>query len=136
MKLVTMATETVDEYEDSYDDMDELALLMEESKNMESQLRLKSSANETSNFITQSHFAQNNQENTEITPTPGGTPTPTPDGTTPTPNVGEEGLVEKGNIKITNKMVNFNKQSEEEKNYKSKIRQYRTFFEKGKFNEL
>ena len=33
-------------------------------------------------------------------------------------------------------MVNFNKQSEEEKNYKAKLKQYRTFFEKGKFNEL
>ena len=138
MKLVTMATETVDEYEDSYDDFDELALLMEESKNMESQLKLlKSSANETSNFI-QSHFAQNLQgeKNDSVTPTPGGTPTPTPDGATPTPGEGGGDLVEKGNVKISNKMVNFNKQSEEEKNYKSKIRQYRTFFEKGKFNEL
>ena len=131
MKLVTMASETViEEYEDSYDDFDELALLMEESKNMESQLRLlKSSANEISNFAMQSHF-QANQE----TPTPGATPTPTPDGTTPTPQ--GEGAGEQGNIKITNKMVNFNKQSDEEKNYKSKLRQYRTYFEKGKFNEL
>ena len=132
MKLVTMASETViDEYEDSYDDFDELALLMEESKNMESQLKLlKSSANEISNF--QSHLVNNlNHE----TPTPGETPTPTPDGATPTPN-GEDDLGEKGNAKITNKMVNFNKQSEEEKNYKFKLRQYRTFFEKGKFNEL
>ena len=136
MKLVTMATETVDEAEDSYDDFDELALLMEESKNMESQLKLmKSSANEISY---QSHFAQAQlNQDKDGTPTPGGTPTPTPtpDGATPTP--GKEGdLAEKGNIKISNRMVNFNKQSEEEKNYKSKLIQYRTFFEKGKFNEL
>ena len=132
MKLVTMASETViDEYEDSYDDFDELALLMEESKNMESQLKLlKSSANEISNF--QSHLVNNLAHET---PTPGETPTPTPDGATPTPN-GEDDGAEKGNVKITNKMVNFNKQSEEEKNYKFKLRQYRTFFEKGKFNEL
>ena len=133
MKLVTMASETViEEYEDSYDDFDELALLMEESKNMESQLKLlKSSANEISNLAMQSHFALVGQE----TPTPGGeTPTPTPDGKTPTPEGGD--TEEKGNVKITNKMVNFNKQSEEEKNYKLKLRQYRTFFEKGKFNEL
>jgi len=103
---------------------------------MESQLRLKSSANEISNFAMQNHLSQNNQENTDIIPTPSGTPTPTPDTPTPTPNNGGEVITEKGNIKITNKMVNFNKQSEEEKNYKSKIRQYRTFFEKGKFNEL
>ena len=132
MKLVTMATETVVDYEDSYEDFDELALLMEESKNLESQLNLaKSSANEVSNLAMQSHNALIGQE----TPTPGGdTPTPTPDDATPTP--GGNDLISKGNIKITNKMVNFNKQSEEEKNYKSKIRQYRAFFEKGKFNEL
>ena len=33
-------------------------------------------------------------------------------------------------------MVNFNKQSEEEKAYKQKIKQYKSLFEKGKFNEL
>ena len=133
MKLVTMASETViEEYEDSYDDFDELALLMEESKNMESQLKLfKSSANEISNLAMQSHLALVGQE----TKTPGGEiPTPSPVGKTPTPEGGDP--AEKGNVKITNKMVNFNKQSEEEKNYKLKLRQYRTFFEKGKFNEL
>ena len=132
MKLVTMATETVVDLEESFDDFDELALLMEESKNLDSQLKLlKSSANEISNFA-QSHFAPNQE-----TPTPGATPTPaTPDGTTPTPVDNNDVLIEKGNVKISNKMVNFNKQSEEEKNYKSKLKQYRTFFEKGKFNEL
>ena len=132
MRLVTMATETVVDLEESYDDFDELALLMEESKNLDSQLKLlKSSANEISNFA-QSHFAPNQE-----TPTPGATPTPaTPDGTTPTPADNPDVLIEKGNVKISNKMVNFNKQSEEEKNYKSKLKQYRTFFEKGKFNEL
>ena len=138
MKLVTMATETVDEYyEDSYDSFDELALLMEESKNLESQLNIaKSSANEISNLVSQ--FGITNEKKigqNELTPTPGGTPTPTPDGSTPTPPTGEA-HAEKGNIKITNKMVNFNKQSEEERIYKSKLKQYRTFFEKGKFNEL
>ena len=93
MKLVTMASETViEEYEDSYDDYDELALLMEESKNMESQLKLlKSSANEISNF--QSHLVNNLVHET---PTPGETPTPTPDGATPTPN-GEDDA-EKGKV--------------------------------------
>ena len=136
MKLVTMATETVVDLEESYDDFDELALLMEESKNMDSQLKLlKSSANEISNFAYQSHFNPLGQaQDPNATPTPGGTPTP--DGATPTPNEGVDPLAEKGNVKISNKMVNFNKQSEEEKNYKSKLRQYRTFFEKGKFNEL
>ena len=47
-----------------------------------------------------------------------------------------DALIEKGNVKISNKMVNYNKQSDEEKNYKLKLKQYRTFFEKGKFNEL
>ena len=77
MKLVTMATETVlEEYEDSSDDFDELALLMEESKNLESQLKIfKSSANEISNLVNQSHFANNIDKHNENTPTPGGTPT-------------------------------------------------------------
>ena len=136
MKLVTMATETVIDHksEESYDDddFDELAMLMEESKNLESQLNIIKSSAEKSSFLMQSHFANVFAEkHIENTPTPG--ENPSPEGATPTP--GEE-LIEKGNVKISNKMVNFNKQSEEERNYKSKLRQYRTFFEKGKFNEL
>ena len=140
MKLVTMASETViEEIEDSYDDFNELDLLMEESKNMDSQFKVKSSSKEVSNYVgVQSQFGQinNKQEQSEITPTPGDTPTPTPNGNTPTPVEGGEQIVEKGNIKISNKMVNFNKQTEEEKAYKQKIKQYKTLFEKGKFNEL
>ena len=138
LKLVTMASETViEEIEDSYDDFNELELLMEESKLMESQLRLKSSANEFSAFAKQSQFGPGPNPGNELTPTPDGTPTPTPDGATPTPNEGgKEEVAEKGNIKISNKMVNFNKQSEEEKAYKLKIKQYRSLFENGKFNEL
>jgi len=139
LKLVTMASETViEEIEDSYDDFNELDLLMEESKLMESQLKLKSSANEISAFAAkQSQFGPGGNQGNESTPTPDGTPTPTPDGTTPTPiEGGKEEVVEKGNIKISNKMVNFNKQSEEEKAYKLKIKQYRSLFESGKFNEL
>ena len=140
MKLVTMATETAagQDNEESYDDdFDELALLMEESKNLESQLNIfKSSANETSNFAHQSRFGNLNNEKRTVTPTTPGA-TPTPDGTTPGGNqTPGDALIEKGNVKISNKMVNYNKQSEEEKNYKLKLKQYRTFFEKGKFNEL
>ena len=139
MKLVTMASETVVEEEDSYDDFNELEMLMEESKLMESQFKMKSSANEISSLIAkQSHFGINAQLN-EATPTPGAqgeTPTPTPDGGTPIPNQGGEDMIEKGNIKISNKMVNFNKQSEEERAYRQKIKQYKSLFENEKFNEL
>ena len=127
VKLVTMATETeqgnIDE--DLDDDFDELALLMEESKEKDSGLK-DISENTINNLL------NNKPIDERIELTPGETPTPTP-GEDITP--GQE-IKQIGNIKITNKMVNFNKQSEEEKKYKLRLMQYKNMFESGKFNEL
>ena len=66
------------------------------------------------------------------------TPTPTPDGETPTPggihisdSIGEES-------EITNieQKIGFNKQSDEEKLYNSKIEQYKSLFNEGKTSDL
>ena len=127
LKLVTMVTETEAGIEDDDDDFDELALLMGESKNKDSDF----------NDIGESDIKKllENKpidEKVELTPTPGETPTPDGDNII-TPN---EDLVKKGNTKITNKMVNFNKQSDEEKKYRLRLIQYKNLFESGKFNEL
>ena len=111
LKLVTMVTETEAGIEDDDDDFDELALLMGESKNKDSDF----------NDIGESDIKKllENKpvdEKVELTPTPGETPTPDGDNII-TPN---EDLTKKGNTKITNKMVNFNKQSDEEKKKKKK----------------
>ena len=127
VKLVTMATETEQGNieEDLDDDFDELALLMEESKEKDSGLK-DISENTINNLL------NNKPIDERIELTPGETPTPTP-GEDITP--GQE-TKQIGNIKITNKMVNFNKQSEEEKKYKLRLMQYKNMFESGKFNEL
>ena len=71
--------------------------------------------------------------------TPGNTPTPTPDGNgiTPTPTTGGPRASSKlrDNLEINSK-ENYDKQSEEEKLYKQKIRQYKLLFKNGKLNEL
>ena len=127
VKLVTMATETEQGNieEDLDDDFDELALLMEESKEKDSGLK-DISENTINNLL------NNKPIDERIELTPGETPTPTP-GEDITP--GQE-TKQIGNVKITNKMVNFNKQSEEEKKYKLRLMQYKNMFESGKFNEL
>ena len=127
LKLVTMVTETEAGIEDDDDDFDELALLMGESKNKDSDF----------NDIGESDIKKllENKpidEKVELTPTPGETPTPDGDNII-TPN---EDLTKKGNTKITNKMVNFNKQSDEEKKYRLRLIQYKNLFESGKFNDL
>ena len=129
MKLVTMVTETeAGKDEEIDDDFDELALLMNESKLKESNFKeLKES--EVNELLLQMNKGE---EKNEITPTPGETPTPTPG----EPETPVDDLLKKGNIKITNKMVNFNKQSDEEKKYRLRLIQYKNLFESGKFNEL
>ena len=134
LKLVTMVTETEAGKDDDEidDDFDELALLMSESKLKESEFKdLRESQMKE---LMQSNQIDNKNELTP-TPTPGETPTPTPgdDNLNITPI---DELEKKGNIKITNKMVNFNKQSDEEKKYRLRLIQYKNLFEKGKFNEL
>jgi hypothetical protein len=98
---------------------------MEESKEKDSELK-DISENTINNLL------NNKPIDERIELTPGETPTPTP-GEDITP--GQE-TKQIGNIKITNKMVNFNKQSEEEKKYKLRLMQYKNMFESGKFNEL
>ena len=133
LKLVTMVTETeAGKDDDLDDDFDELALLMSDSKLKESEFKdLKESQ---MNEIMKENQIDFKNEVTP-TPTPGETPTPTPgeDILNITPI---DELAKKGNIKITNKMVNFNKQSDEEKKYRLRLIQYKNLFENGKFNEL
>ena len=70
-------------------------------------------------------------------------PTPTPDGNTPTPNPTPTPITPNNprpssNIQEfeNNLKENYNKQSEEEKIYRQKIRQYKLLFNNGKYNEL
>ena len=131
LKLVTMVTETEDgKDEDIDDDFDELALLMNESKLKESEFKdLKES--EMKALL---NMEKKEEKGETPTPTPGETPTPTPGEDIKTPD--PDDLIKKGNIKITNKMVNFNKQSDEEKKYRLRLIQYKNLFESGKFNDL
>jgi len=69
--------------------------------------------------------------------TPGNTPTPTPDGNTPTPTPGGHRTSSKLRDNLeTNSKENYNKQSEEEKLYRQKIKQYKLLFKSGKLTEL
>ena len=64
-------------------------------------------------------------------PTPISTPTPTP--TQEKPNYSSKMIKDH---KEDNLKENYNKQSEEEKIYRQKIKQYKTYFNSGKFSEL
>ena len=69
--------------------------------------------------------------------TPGNTLTPTPDGNTPTPSPLSPHASSKfiDNLE-TNLKENYNKQSEEEKLYRQKIKQYKLLFNSGKLTDL
>ena len=68
----------------------------------------------------------------DSTPTPyGDTPTPTP-----TPGLNTKGKDVYSKIDQQNAGLDFNKKSDEEKNFISKIKMYKDFFNKGKFDEL
>ena len=128
MKLVTMVTETEVGKEDDIDeDFDELALLMGESKLKDSEFK-DFNLSEVNNLLLENHLGGKNE--LTPTPTPGETPTPGDD-ITPI-----DDLSKKGNKKITDKMVNFKKQSDEEKKYRLRLIQYKNLFETGKFNDL
>ena len=134
LKMVTMATETEagKEDEDFDEDFDELALLMQESKLKESDLK-EINESEAKELLQMNKGGE--KTGMTPTPTPGETPSPTPD--TPEGEITKnDDLIKKGNIKITNKMVNFNKQSDEEKKYRLRLIQYKNLFESGKFDEL
>ena len=66
------------------------------------------------------------------------TPTPTPNGETPTPGGVQisDSIDEDSDITNAEQKFGFNKQSEEEKVYNSKIQQYKSLFNDGKINEL
>ena len=135
LKLVTMMTETEpgkEEDLDMDDDFDELALLMNETNLKESEFKdIRES--ELNELI---HKNLEPKKDETPTPTPGETPTPTPGDENVHPVTPVEDMTKKGNEKITNKMVNFNKQSDEEKKYKLRLIQYKNLFDNGKFNEL
>ena len=109
MQLISAPTESEDQNEviEEYDEND---LLMEEEK--------KNDKNSGKNFNTPAP-----------TPTPGGETTP---GAVPISESAED------DSDITNgeQKVGFNKQSEEEKFYNSKIEQYKSLFNEGKVNDL
>ena len=135
LKLVTMMTETEvgkEEDLDMDDDFDELALLMNETNVKDSEFKdiRESQLNELI------HKNLDPKKEVTPTPTPGETPTPTPGDENINQVTPAEDLTKKGNIKITNKMVNFNKQSDEEKKYRLRLIQYKNLFDNGKFNEL
>ena len=66
------------------------------------------------------------------------TPTPTPNGETPTPGGIQisDSIDEDSDITNAEQKFGFNKQSEEEKVYNSKIQQYKSLFNDGKINDL
>ena len=64
------------------------------------------------------------------------TTTPTPGGETPTPVHISDSIEDESEAINTDQKVGFNKQSDEEKFYNTKIEQYKTLFNEGKINDL
>jgi hypothetical protein len=75
-----------------------------------------------------------NIKNNQVTPTPN--PTPTPGGETPNPVHISDSIEDESEIINAEQKAGFNKQSDEEKFYKSKIELYKSLFNEGKINEL
>ena len=119
------------------EEYDENDLLIEKTSDDKEESHI--SAKEESTI--KSKISPNIQPKKSLFNTPGNTSTPTPDGNsitpTPTPTPGDPrtSSMLKDNLE-TNSKENYNKQSEEEKLYKQKIRQYKLLFNKGKFTEL
>ena len=105
-------TEIIEEFEEDDD------LLMEEERSKDKEIKSK-----RNNTIYKNKFY---------------TPTPTPDGETPTPGMTpiSDSIDEESDKNNVEQKVVFNKESEEEKLYKEKINQYKTLFNEGKINEL
>ena len=101
----------------------------------ESNIRSKLSKNMKSR-LQGSRNPSNKNINDTLTPTP----TPTPDGDTPTPTPnGNRHHRPSSNMKENlknNLKENYSKQSEEEKVYRQKMRQYKSLFNNNKFSEL
>ena len=118
--LLSVQTET-EEVTEIIEEYDEEDLLMEEERNKDKELsEIKKSTNKN-NLLTQ-------------TPTP--TPTPLGDTITPGGNLKSDTLDEESDLNNVEQNVVFNKESEEEKLYNTKLNQYSTLFNDGKFNEL
>ena len=74
-------------------------------------------------------------KNVNETPTPDGTtPGNTPNGITPNNDINNNG--DSSKINQTNANLDFNKKSDEEKEFIVKVKQYKELFTKGKFDEL
>ena len=128
------------EDQDLLEEFDENDLLIEKAFDDKEESHISSKED---SFI-KSRFSPNIQSKMKSSlNTPGNTPTPTPDGNsitptpTPTPTSGGPRPSSKlrDNLEINSK-DNYNKQTEEEKLYKQKIRQYKLLFNSGKFTEL
>ena len=109
-----------EEVSDIIEEYDEEDLLMEEEKNKEIKLQ-------KNNTISKNNLNPS-------TPTP----TPTPEGETPTPGIihVSDSMEEESDNNNTELNVVFNKESEEEKLYNTRMNQYKTLFNEGKINEL
>ena len=119
-QLMTIRDNTEEEITEVNEEFDENEFLLEEknSDNNLNGLKLNTISKNNLNFST-----------VTPTPTPGDTMTP---GITPV----SESLEEDSEINNAEQNVVFNKESEEEKIYKSRMAQYKSLFEEGKVNEL
>ena len=118
-QLLSIKTES-DQVTDIIEEYDEEDLLMEEERNKDKVLN-----EQKKNTI---------NKNDLLTPTP--TPTTTPIGDTITPMGKSDSVDEDSEINNAEQNVVFNKESEEEKIYNTKLNQYKSLFNEGKFNEL
>ena len=109
----------IEEIEEIIEEFDEEDLLMEEKRNKEKKPQKENT------------ISKNNLNIAISTPTP----TPNNDNLTLIDHNISDSIDEESNIKEEQNVV-FNKESEEEKIYNTKLNQYKSLFNEGKFNEL
>ncbi|MCQ2816891.1 MAG: PAS domain S-box protein, partial [archaeon] len=122
--IISSAKDTIDDYGES--DL----LVDEENQNLTNNVTGNSNINQTNMGKTPLETPGKNNE----------TPTPTPNPNTPTPGLtfkgNTPGNTPNENLINEEERVDFNKQSDEEKEFKTKIDKHVVLFEDGKFNEL
>ena len=110
---------------DTIDEFGESDLLVEDSNNNSNSINEN---NNNNNNNKNKNNNNNNNNNNNTTPTPGATPTPNS-------YVIQVNKTDNNNIN-SNSKIEMNKQSDEEKEFESKIKKYKELFENGKFDEL
>ena len=147
IKESTMHSETHEEYKNNDDELieqyDENDLLIEKESqgkdeiDSEKEINLKSKMSPLFQSKLRTSMQSSVKNILSTIPTP--TPTPSPQGHTPTstpiPVTHQPSSKFKEHLR-KNVKENYNKQSEEEKIYRQKLRQYKTLFNNGKFHEL